>query len=89
MSITTIKINDACFIGVDINKDSFNENIGSIISEGLHLAEGDEEHNEEYEAAIDGIESLILGLACAGVEVSTEQFKKGVVSALDAIGNQY
>lgn len=43
----------------------------------------------EYNAAIDGIESLILALACAGVDVQSEAFIAGLTSAEQAIGNNF
>jgi len=43
--------------------------------------------DESYNSAIDGVEALILGLACAGVDISTTQFKAGCQSALEAIAN--
>lgn len=42
----------------------------------------------QYNAAIDGIESLILALVCAGVSVD-DKFREGVQSALDAVGNNF
>lgn len=39
-----------------------------------------------YNAFIDGIESLILGLICAGVAVD-DKFQEGVQTALDAVAN--
>ncbi len=40
-------------------------------------------------AAIDGMESLILALACAGQDVKSPQFIEAIQTTLDAIGNQY
>ena len=61
---------------------------GSILSEGLKT-QGDPDTTEEqaFNDAVDGMEALILGLACAGVDVSTKEFGIGVVSAIDAITN--
>ena len=42
-----------------------------------------------YEACVDGVESLLLALACAGVDVESKQFKAGLESALDAIANKF
>lgn len=39
-------------------------------------------------AAIDGVESLILALACEGYEINNVPFHNAVQAALDAIGNQ-
>jgi hypothetical protein len=39
------------------------------------------------EGCIDGLESLILALACAGYDVESDQFKQALETTLDAIGN--
>lgn len=33
----------------------------------------------------DGIESLILGMACAGIDLSTPEFEAALISAVDAV----
>lgn len=38
-------------------------------------------------AAIDGLESLILGHACAGIDVTSAKYVEGIKSALEGIGN--
>jgi hypothetical protein len=53
---------------------------GSITSE-LHE---DVEPNE-YNAAIDGVESLILAHACAGVNVESSGYLEGIETAVNAI----
>jgi hypothetical protein len=40
-----------------------------------------------YNGALDGIESLILAHACAGIDVAAAEYQKGVQTALDAIAN--
>jgi len=40
-------------------------------------------------AAIDGMESLILACACAGVDVKSPQFVEAIETAIDAIGVNY
>lgn len=87
--ITTIQINSTSYIEIPIHENSTGKLVGYVISKGLHLKESDPEYNRDYDSAIDGLESLILGLACAGVDISTEQFKEGVISAVDAISNNY
>ena len=61
-------------------------NGGTIKSE---LKEGGDGQNELYAAAIDGLESLILGLAVAGENVETDAFARAVETAVDAISNNY
>jgi hypothetical protein len=49
------------------------------------------DHNEEgdefYNAAMDGIESLLLALACEGIDVSTDKFKNAIEDAVEACAN--
>lgn len=40
-----------------------------------------------FNAAIDGMESLILAHACAGVDVESPAYVEGVETAIEAIGN--
>ncbi len=75
------------------------DGLGSINS-NLHFTEeewqgefGDFDGHEDreefvrYEAAIDAIESLLLGMAMSGVDVEAKNFKEGLQTALDAISN--
>jgi hypothetical protein len=81
---TRIDLIGTSYIEIEI----FHTGEGQILSEGLRC--GDDYYKmDEYNVAIDGMESLILGLACAGVDVSTPQFRDGIISALDAIANNY
>jgi len=41
--------------------------------------------SERYDAAIDGIESLILAQACAGFDVKDPKYIEAVETALDAV----
>lgn len=40
-----------------------------------------------YNAALNGIESLILAQACAGIDVTTQQYSEALTTALDALDN--
>lgn len=42
-----------------------------------------------YDAAIDGIESMILAHACAGVNIEGLAYVEGIETAVDAILNNY
>jgi len=42
---------------------------------------------EIYEASIDALESLILAHACAGVNIESEGYIKGIETAVEAISN--
>jgi hypothetical protein len=90
--ITHIELSDGARIDVTIGDGG----CASITSEGLHVTESDVNSMEGmpdlelydgYNAAMDGLESLILGLASAGIDVSTEAFKTGIQSAVEAINN--
>jgi hypothetical protein len=41
----------------------------------------------EYNAAIDGLESLILAHYCAGIDVEKPSYVEGIQTVLDAFGN--
>lgn len=54
---------------------------GEIFSE---LRQGED---TEALAAIDGIESLILAHACAGIDITTPAYLEGIETAVEAIDN--
>ena len=58
---------------------------GSIVSD---LREPKTAANRQYNAAIDGLESLILAHACAGVDVESPAYVEGIETAVDAIANR-
>lgn len=47
------------------------------------------EAQDGYKDALDGMESLILSLYSAGIDVSTDQFKQAVQTSLYAIESHY
>lgn len=52
------------------------------------LKDGHEDGDqEELLAALDGVESVILAHACAGVDVESPAYQAGIETALEAIGN--
>lgn len=53
------------------------------------LREGMTELNSSTDAAIDGLESLILAQAMAGIDITTPAYKEAIEVAVDAIGNKY
>lgn len=67
----------------------------SISTEGVKAECAEEEGSEEaqladlYDAAIDGIESLVLALACAGTDVSTPEFVEAIETAVNACAQEY
>lgn len=62
------------------------EGVSGRIDSDLHVNPGDPEE-ASYNAAIDGIESLILGHAMAGIDVANPDYVSGLETALDAIAN--
>jgi predicted nucleic acid-binding Zn-ribbon protein len=46
-------------------------------------------NNAQLNAAIDGLESLILAHACAGVHVESPAYIEGIETAVDAIFNHF
>jgi hypothetical protein len=57
---------------------------GSIVSD-LHEPET---ATRRYNAAIDGLEALILAHACAGVDVESPAYLEGIETAVDAIASR-
>jgi|CXWL01.1.fsa_nt_gi hypothetical protein len=43
--------------------------------------------NPELNAALDGVEAIMLALACAGVDIDNEPVHNAFVTAVDAIEN--
>lgn len=46
-----------------------------------------EDGESAWNDAVDGLESLILAQACAGIDISTPTYLKAVETALEAISN--
>ena len=42
-----------------------------------------------FNAAIDGLEALILAHACAGIDVASPAYIEGIETAVQAINNHY
>jgi len=59
---------------------------GSIVSD---LRDSETAANRQYNAAVDGVESLILAHACAGVDVESPAYLEGIETAVDAIANEF
>jgi hypothetical protein len=50
---------------------------------------GEDRPNDEYDAAVDGLESLVLGHAVAGVNIEDPAYLEGIDAAADAIMNHH
>lgn len=66
---------------------------GGTSSSTLHITEADEDFGAEYQAsfnsAMDGLESLVLAHACAGINVEDHRYVAGIAAALEAISNHH
>jgi hypothetical protein len=66
---------------------------GGTSSSTLHITEADEDFGADYQtsynSAIDGLESLVLAHACAGVDVEDPRYVAGIAAALEAISNRH
>ena len=60
---------------------------GEISSTDLQTVHHDPE-DEIYNVSMDGIESLILAHACAGVDITTPEYLEGIKTAVDACANK-
>ena len=64
---------------------------GSIVSD-LRYDKEDDESVRDYDvyiAVIDGLESLILAHACAGIDITTPAYLEGIEIAVGAIMHNY
>ena len=71
-----------CF-GIIVNVD---DGAGAISSTDLKTEHNDEE-DELYNSAMDGIESIILAHACAGVDITTPEYIEGIETAVNSCAN--
>ncbi len=61
------------------------------VSSSLPIHASDTEYpksiKDRYNAAIDGVESLVLAHACAGVDVQSNEYVAGLKVAIESITN--
>ena len=69
---------------ININKNGS----GAIVSVGLRTEHEDTE-DELYNAAIDGIESMILAHACAGVDIESPAYLEGIETAVQSVSQNF
>ena len=62
---------------------NINSKGGGGISSELH----EDDASDEYNAAMDALESIILGHVCAGVDVLDPAYLEGIETAVQAIAN--
>lgn len=70
--------------GIVINWEG-DDTRGAAISSNLKVEDTTE--NSFYNAAIDGMEAMILAHFCAGVKVNSEEYLEGIESSCEATGN--
>ena len=80
-------------VDISLDKVGIKLRVGTT-SKGDRMAEliegferDDTEGCNDYNAALDGIESLILAHASAGLDVTSKAYQTGVQTALDACAN--
>lgn len=89
--IETYKVPELNMV-VDVFKTSSGNLCGSvtiqreIIEEDYSLA-NDEAIVHPYDAAMDGVESLLLAMVCEGYDLREERIKKAIRITLDALSN--
>ena len=80
-------------VGSDTITLQLDERGGGTSSSTLHITEADEDFRAEYQAnynaSIDGLESLVLAHACAGINVEDPRYVAGIATALEAISNHH
>lgn len=64
---------------------------GGAVQSTLQITERDAdfeaEYRQDYNSAVNGLESLVLAHACAGVDVQDPRYGAGIGAALEAISN--
>ena len=64
---------------------------GGAVQSTLHITESDADfeavYRQDYNSAVNGLESLVLAHACAGVDVQDARYVAGIGTSLDAISN--
>ena len=79
--MTTIKV--LCHtINVVVDTKIKSGTITSDLKKGITKAD-----DADFVSAIDGLESLILGHACAGIDITSKAYVEGIETALEAINN--
>lgn len=63
--------------------DASGRRSGNVTST-LHTSEGDA---EEFNAAMDAVESMVLAHACAGIDVTDHRYVEGLRTCIDACAN--
>jgi hypothetical protein len=81
-------ISPGCF-GITIHLDrepTAGQPAGGTIQSDLQET-GQDKPTPEYNAAVDGLEALILAHACTGIDLTAPAYVEGIEVAVDAIAN--
>jgi hypothetical protein len=71
--------------GIQVTLDA--DDSGTITSD-LHVEVGRNLVADElYNSAMDGIESLILACACAGIDIEDERFIEAITTSVESVAN--
>ena len=80
-------------IGTDRITLRLDERGSGTIKSTLHITEADEDFGADYRttynSAVDGLESLMLAHACAGVDVEHPRYVAGLAATMEAISNHH
>jgi hypothetical protein len=72
---------------ITLTSDGHGQN--DLESDGLKYEEDDDPATAIYNAAIDGVESLVLAQWAAGVDVTTAAYKEALETAVEAISGNF
>ena len=87
VDITRIEISFGVYqIKLELNDKSGGGKLISNLKDVLAAANGDDDAIE-YNLCVDGLESLVLAQACAGINVQSPAYSTALLSAMDAIYN--
>lgn len=76
-------LNTNCY-GISISYDPSDKSGASISSA---MKEQDSPENKAFNAAVDGLESIILAHFCAGLDITSPAYLEGIEAAYQALGN--
>jgi hypothetical protein len=78
-------------IGADRLEVELNGKGGGTVKSNLALPASNRDYpkavRERYNGAIDGIESLVLAHACAGIHVQAQAYVEGIQASVEAANN--
>ena len=74
-------------IVIEVGDNKFGKLVESNLKEQLIDEKEEVSIREQSEAQADALESLILGHACAGIDISSEAYVEGLDTCLEAIAN--